>query len=90
MAGCAAADTEVDDGAWRSVLWGALATAAGMFGVEIVAVVAAHSASLKADALDVLGDIANYAISQGVTGMALRWRARVALAKGAFYSAPGR
>ena len=29
-----------------------------------------------------LGDAANYAISLGVAGMALRWRSRAALAKG--------
>lgn len=72
-----------DDGAWRRVLWIALAINAGMFAVEIVAGVTAHSASLKADALDFLGDAANYAISLGVAGLALRWRARAALAKGA-------
>ena len=44
--------------------------------------VAAGSASLQADALDFLGDAANYAISLGVAGMALAWRARAALAKG--------
>ncbi len=44
--------------------------------------VAAGSASLQADALDFLGDAANYAISLGVAGMALVWRARVALLKG--------
>jgi len=71
------------DQAWRRVLWIALAINAGMFAVEIVAGVAAHSAALKADALDFLGDAANYAISLGVAGMALRWRARAALLKGA-------
>ncbi|MBB3925267.1 MAG: cation transporter [Sphingopyxis granuli] len=71
------------DEAWRRVLWIALAINAGMFAIEIVAGVAAHSASLKADALDFLGDAANYAISLGVAGLALRWRARAALLKGA-------
>jgi Co/Zn/Cd efflux system component len=71
------------DRTWRRVLWSALAINAGMFAVEIVAGVAAHSASLKADALDFLGDAANYAISLGVAGMALQWRARAALLKGA-------
>ena len=71
------------DKAWRSVLWIALAINAGMFGVELAAGVIAHSASLKADALDFLGDSANYAISLGVAGLALKWRARAALAKGA-------
>jgi Co/Zn/Cd efflux system component len=64
-------------------LWIALAINAAMFAVEIAAGVAAHSASLKADALDFLGDSANYAISLGVAGLALQWRARAALLKGA-------
>jgi Co/Zn/Cd efflux system component len=65
------------------VLWVALAINAGMFGVEIVAGMTAQSASLKADALDFLGDAANYAISLGVAGLALQWRSRAAIAKGA-------
>ena len=44
---------------------------------------AAGSASLQADALDFFGDAANYAISLMVVGMALRYRASAALAKGA-------
>ena len=44
---------------------------------------AAGSSSLQADALDFLGDAANYAISLGVAGLALAWRARAALLKGA-------
>ncbi|ODU20419.1 MAG: cation transporter [Sphingomonas sp. SCN 67-18] len=71
------------DKAWRRVLWIALAINAAMFLVEMAAGIAAHSASLRADALDFLGDVANYAISLGVAGMALVWRARAALAKGA-------
>ena len=70
-----------EDKAWRRVLWIALAINAGMFAVEIVAGVTAHSAALKADALDFLGDAANYAISLGVAGLALQWRARAALLK---------
>jgi len=54
-----------------------------MFIVEIAAGLAAGSASLQADALDFLGDTANYAISLFVVGMALRYRAMAALAKGA-------
>ena len=49
---------------------------------EIVAGAAAGSAALQADALDFFGDAANYAISLGVAGMALTWRARAAVAKG--------
>ncbi|MBC2664799.1 cation transporter [Novosphingobium flavum] len=71
-----------DDRVWRKVLWIALAINAGMFGVEMVAGVTDGSAALKADSLDFLGDGANYAISLGVAGLALRWRARAALVKG--------
>lgn len=80
--GCAAPAAKNEDRAWRRALWVALAINAGMFGVEIAAGVSAQSASLKADALDFLGDTANYAISLGVAGFALRWRARAALVKG--------
>jgi len=72
----------LDDPRWRRVLWIALSLNAAMFGVEIVAGVMAHSRSLQADALDFLGDTANYAISLGVAGLALQWRARAALLKG--------
>lgn len=75
-------EAPVEDRRWRTVLWVALLINAAMFVVEIVAGVTAGSASLKADALDFLGDSANYAISLGVAGMALRWRARAALMKG--------
>lgn len=80
--GCEAPPVRQDK-AWRRVLWIALIINAAMFGVEIVAGVAASSAALKADALDFLGDSANYAISLGVAGLALQWRARAALLKGA-------
>lgn len=87
MAGGCCGGSEVSqsntDSSWRRVLWIALIINAGMFAVEIAAGVAAQSAALKADALDFLGDSANYAISLGVAGMALQWRARAALLKGA-------
>ncbi len=67
---------------WRRALWIALFINGGFFVAEIVAGVAAGSASLQADALDFFGDAANYAISLGVAGMSLAWRARAALAKG--------
>ena len=72
-----------DAAAHRRVLWAALAINAGMLLVEIGAGLAAGSASLQADALDFFGDAANYAISLMVVGMALRYRATAALAKGA-------
>src|SRR3954462_12799362 len=80
---CQSAPRLLDSPAWRRALWIALAVNAGMFLAEIVAGVAAGSASLQADALDFLSDAANYAISLGVAGMALTWRARAALLKGA-------
>jgi Co/Zn/Cd efflux system component len=55
---------------------------AGFFVAEFVAGAAAGSAARQADALDFFGDAASYAISLGVAGMALCWRARAALAKG--------
>lgn len=73
----------LNDPKWRRVLWIALIINTAMFGVEIVAGVAADSRALQADALDFLGDAANYAISLGVAGMALAWRARAALLKAA-------
>jgi Co/Zn/Cd efflux system component len=89
MAGCchddhcsAAAKPELNSPSWRKALWIALVINAGFFVAEIVAGAAAGSASLQADALDFLGDAANYGISLGVAGMALTWRARASLAKG--------
>jgi Co/Zn/Cd efflux system component len=78
----AAPDTN-NSPAWRRVLWIALGVNAAMFVAEMVAGVAGGSRALQADALDFLGDSANYAISLGVAGMALAWRARAALFKGA-------
>ena len=66
---------------WRMILWIALVANAAMFVVEIVAGVAADSRALQADALDFFGDAANYAISLGVAGLALSWRAKAALFK---------
>jgi Co/Zn/Cd efflux system component len=68
--------------AYRRVLWLVLAINAAMFLIEVGAGVAAGSAALQADALDFLGDASNYAISLLVVGLALRYRAMAALAKG--------
>src|SRR3984885_2949978 len=67
---------------WRRALWIALVINAGFFVAEILAGVAAGSAALQAEALDFFGDATNYAISLGVAGMVLAWRARAAIAKG--------
>src|SRR3954465_10815547 len=74
---------EPTDSRYRRVLWAALAINATMFLIEIVAGLMAGSVSLQADALDFLGDVANYGISLFVVGMALRYRAKAALIKGA-------
>ena len=88
MAGCCNHDScspggpALNSSAWRRVLWIALAVNGVLFLTEIGSGIAAGSASLQADALDFLGDSANYAISLGVAGMVLVWRARAALLKG--------
>jgi Co/Zn/Cd efflux system component len=68
---------------WRRALWIALGVNAVMFAAELAAGIMGGSKALQADALDFLGDAANYAISLGVAGLALGWRARAALVKGA-------
>jgi Co/Zn/Cd efflux system component len=91
MSGCCREDLcsaesgskSLDSLAWRRALWIALAVNGTMFAAEIVAGVTAGSVSLQADALDFMGDAASYAISLGVAGMGLAWRARAALIKGA-------
>jgi len=82
-------DPHRGDAGYRRVLWIVLAINAIMFLIEIGAGLAAGSASLQADALDFLGDAANYAISLIVVGMALRYRASAALAKGVTMGALG-
>jgi Co/Zn/Cd efflux system component len=73
---------QATDQRWRRVLWVALAVNGVMFAVEMVAGLAGGSKALQADALDFLGDTANYAISLSVAGLALTWRTRAALLKG--------
>jgi len=60
-----------------------------MFGVEGVAGLLAHSTSLLADSLDMLGDALVYGFSLFVLARSLRWQAAGALAKGAFMLAFG-
>jgi Co/Zn/Cd efflux system component len=80
---CCPIGNPLNSPSWRRALWIALAVNASFFLAEIIAGVAAGSAALQAHALDFFGDAANYAISLGVAGLALGWRARAALAKGA-------
>src|SRR3954468_21379895 len=64
------------DNRYQLILWVALAVNLTMFGVELVASIIAGSMSLRADALDFLGDAANYAVALAVVGLSLQWRAR--------------
>ena len=77
-------ETAKTDPRWRRVLWAALIVNAGMFFIEMIAGAAADSRALQADALDFLGDAANYALSLAVVSAALAWRARAALVKSLF------
>ncbi len=86
---CQTSDPERGNPSYRRALWIVLAINAGMFLVEIGAGLAAGSASLQADALDFLGDAANHGISLLVVGMALRYRAMAAFAKGVSMGAFG-
>jgi len=67
---------------YKRILWVVLAINAAMFLVELLMGLAAGSVSLQADALDFLGDAANYGISLAVAGSTLLHRARAALMKG--------
>lgn len=79
---CAPAKKPLVDPRWRRALWIALIVNAVMFLAELGAGEIADSRALQADALDFFGDAANYAISLGVAGLALAWRARAAFIKG--------
>ena len=70
------------DPRYRRILWVALIVNAAMFAIELAAGTHSGSASLLADAIDFLGDAANYGLSLWVLAMALTWRARAALVKG--------
>ncbi|NNG25441.1 cation transporter [Telluria aromaticivorans] len=80
--GCSTGKPPVDP-RYRRILWIALWVNALMFGVEIVGGWAAGSVALLADAVDFLGDAANYGISLFVLALAPVWRSRTALLKGA-------
>jgi cation diffusion facilitator family transporter len=71
------------------VLWIVLAINAAMFLVEGGAGLVAHSTSLLADALDMLGDALVYGFSLFVLVRSARWQAGAALAKGVFMLAFG-
>ena len=86
---CEPATAPHEDPRYRRVLWVALALNALMFGVELVAGLAAGSVSLLADSIDFLGDAANYGVSLLVLGMGAGVRARTAMFKAACMAAFG-
>jgi cation diffusion facilitator family transporter len=71
------------------VLWIVLTINAVMFFVECAAGLAAHSTSLLADSLDMLGDALVYGFSLFVLARSARWQAGAALIKGIFMLAFG-
>ena len=73
----------VEEIPYRRVMWAVLAVNAVMFLIEAGAGLGAKSVALQADALDFLADAATYGITLLVLPMAIRWRARAALVKGA-------
>jgi Co/Zn/Cd efflux system component len=91
MVTCCASDSchAAPDPGYRRILWTALALNAGMCLVETAASLVAGSVSLQADALDFLGDAANYGVTLTVLGMAVHWRASAAMAKGVAMAAFG-
>ncbi|MBQ0756073.1 MAG: cation transporter [Amphritea sp.] len=70
------------DPLYLRILWLIIAINGVMFGVEIVAGIAAQSQALQADALDFLGDTISYSISLWVIGKAVSVRSNAALFKG--------
>lgn len=66
---------------YRAVLWVALLVNIAMFALEVGSGMKAASVSLLADALDFLGDAANYGISLAVLGLGTVVRARASLLK---------
>ncbi len=71
------------DPKYRKILWFALVVNAAMFAIELGAGFRSGSVSLLADAVDFLGDAANYGVSLAVLTMAMAWRSKAALLKGA-------
>ncbi len=71
------------------VLWIVLVINVAMFFVESVAGLQAHSTSLLADALDMLGDSLVYGFSLFVLARSARWQAMAAVVKGGFMLAFG-
>ncbi len=84
MAGCCGQEAKFDgtSRAFKRVLIAVIVINGAMFGIEILAGIAASSQALLADALDFLGDTVTYGLSLAVIGMPIAIRAKAALFKG--------
>lgn len=85
MSGCCHEHNTVFTGldpAYKRILWVVIAINGIMFGVEMVAGIAAQSQALQADALDFLGDCLTYGISLWAIGKSTVIRSNAALFKG--------
>jgi cation diffusion facilitator family transporter len=82
---CCHPETQVatDDAAYRRTLWIVLTVNLAMFVAEIIFGIVASSVALQADALDFLGDAANYGIALYALSRTIKFRAYTALAKSA-------
>ena len=78
---CSPPASRAADPRYRRILWIALVVNVAMFAIEIGVGARSDSTSLLADAIDFLGDAANYGLSLAAIGMAAIWRPRAALAK---------
>ncbi len=70
--------------AFKKVLWIALILNFSMFFVEVIFGVLSHSLSLRADAIDFLGDSANYFVTLFVLNSVISTKAKVSMAKAIF------
>ncbi|AUI66873.1 MULTISPECIES: cation diffusion facilitator family transporter [Glaesserella] len=80
---CSSTQTAHFSHQYRKALWIAFGLNLTMFAVEIIMGIKAGSVSLLSDSLDFFGDSANYLISLIVLPMALSYRAKASLLKGA-------
>jgi Co/Zn/Cd efflux system component len=74
---------QVVDKRYAKVLWIALVLNFGMFALEVIGGSSALSVALFADSIDFFSDGVNFALSLLALSLALVWRSRLAMVKGA-------
>ena len=77
-------DYDPENTAFKRVLWISLILNFGMFFVELIYGVLAGSLSLRADAIDFLGDGTNYFVTLFILNSALKTKAKVSMGKAVF------